>query len=96
MVSVRDSYIAEDFEMSTDKGFMVALGISAYDNEQLYIEDDSYGKVNAYYKTWGLAEDQFEEIPSKPCTRAQLGLLDEEGDSESDYSKPPLFYKAHK
>lgn len=37
----------------------------------------------------------FQELPVKQCTRAQLGLPFEEGDTESDYSKPPLFFEPH-
>ena len=78
MVSVRDSYISEDFELTTDEGFMIAFGITAFDNEQLSIEDDTYGKLKGYYKTWNASEGQgvtFEEIPTSKCTRAQLGLV---------------------
>ena len=33
---------------------MIAFGLTAYGNEQNSIEDASYGKLKAYYKTWGL------------------------------------------
>ena len=77
MISLRDSYIDNDFIFSTDEGLMIAFGLTAYDNEQKSIEDASYGKLKAYYKTWGLTEGhdmRFEEVPSKQCTRAQIGL----------------------
>ena len=40
--------------------------------------------------------EHFEELPTKSCTRAQLGLPFLEGDTESDYSKKPLFFESHK
>ena len=56
MVSLRDSYIDDDFVLSTEQGLMIAFGLTAYDTEKNFIEDASYGKLNAYYKTWGLTE----------------------------------------
>ena len=78
MVSLRDSYIDDDFVFSTDEGLMIAFGLTAYDNEQKSIEDASYGRLKAYYKTWGLIDKdhdvRFEEVPSKECTSEQIGL----------------------
>ena len=77
MVSLRDSYIDDNFVFSTDEGLMIAFGLTAYDNVQNSIEDASYGKLKAYYKSWGLTEGhdmRFEEVQSKQCTRAQIGL----------------------
>ena len=33
MVSIRDSALTDDYEFSTDKGLMVAFGITAFDND---------------------------------------------------------------
>ena len=53
---------------------MVAAAISEYDNTQEDIEDESYGKLKAYYKSWGLSEVEhdvlLDELPMKTCTRA--------------------------
>ena len=79
---------------------MIAFGITAFDDNQESIEDPTYGHIKAYYKTWGLGETQsegFEELPSKMCSRAELGLKPKEGyDDGSDFSKPPLFFETHK
>jgi hypothetical protein len=78
---------------------MVAFAITAYDDEQESIEDPSYGEIKAYYKTWGLIEGQstnFEELPSRICTRAELGLEKEDGDDVSDYSKAGRLFETHK
>ena len=74
---------------------MIAFGLTAYDENYESIEDDDYGTLKAFYKTWGMADApgvEFTEIPSAPCTRAQLGLPDE----ETGEQKPGLFYPLHK
>ena len=91
MVSVRDSYFDSDFELTTEDGFMIAFGITAYDDVEESIDDASYGRLKGFYKTWDNDNNhgiKFEEIPIKQCTRAQLGLPEIEGDTDSDYSKP--------
>ena len=73
MVSERDSHFTAEFELTSEEGFMVAFGITAYDDVTESIDDPRYGRTKGVYKTWG-QEDQigvnFEEIPMKPCTRA--------------------------
>ena len=39
--------------------------------------------------------DDFELLPTKACTRAQLGLPKNEDDTDSDYSQNPIFYDLH-
>lgn len=100
MVSIMDSYFESDHTFKDTDGLMLAFGITAYDDNQESIEDPRYGRLKAYYKTWGLDDSEsgvtFTEIPSSYCTRAELGLPEVEGDEESDYSKPALFFETHK
>ena len=94
MVSSRDSFFGSDFEFSTSNGLMVAFGLTAYDSNQEPIEDQSYGQLKAYYKTWGMPGDppgvNWQEMPTKPCSRGQLGL------SDSDDGDSSLFFPVHR
>ena len=75
MISTRDSFFTTDEEFTTDSGLMIGFAITAYDDEQEMIEDEAYGTLKAYYKTWGIGEDggiNFEEIPTSPCTLDQI------------------------
>lgn len=45
-----DFYFSADFV--SDNDFMLAFGLSAYDNNSEPIEDPSIGVVNSYYKSW--------------------------------------------
>ena len=95
MQNVLLSHFSQEEEFTTEvDGIMFAFGITAYDSNQEIIEDPTYGTLKAYYKTWGLGESgtNFEPLATSQCTRAQLGLPKEDGDTESDYSVPPLFY----
>lgn len=96
MVSVMDSHFESDHTFKDTDGLMLAFAITAFDENQESIEDPQYGRLKAYYKTWGLDDSAgvtFTEIPSSYCTRAELGLPEIEGDTESDYSKAPLFFE---
>ena len=57
MTSVRESYIGSDETFTSADGLMIAFGITAFDDNEEPIEDESYGRIKAYYKTWGLDED---------------------------------------
>ena len=73
MESSRDTFFSDEFIFSGNMWF--AFAITAYDSNQESIEDPSIGTLNAYYKTWGLGEDQattYTPIPSRPCTEAEL------------------------
>ena len=78
MVSQRDSFYSTDKEFTSDEGLSLAFGITAYDDNQEPIEEAQYGHLKAYYKSWGVHEHisgiHFEELPTRQCTRAQLGL----------------------
>ena len=100
MVSVREAYYDTDHEFTQDDDLMFAFGLTAYDSNQEPIEDAQYGILKAYYKTWGGVVEgsqsvHFQELETKQCTRAELGLPKEDWDTESDYSKPPLFFEPH-
>ena len=86
MTSLRDSYFTTNDEFTAESGLQIAFGISDYGDETEPIEDARYGQLKAYYKTWGLQDGlsgvDFEELPSKQCTRAQLGISDTESDEE--------------
>lgn len=67
MVSSRDTYFPTEFEFTSDDGLMIAFGLTAYDENYESIEDDDYGTLKAFYKTWGMADApgvEFTEIPS--------------------------------
>lgn len=60
--------------------------------------------MKAYYKTWGMPGDEqgvhWEELETSPCTRAQLGLPEEQEEARAGVTKASddtsLFYPAHK
>ena len=86
MVSTKDSYFDMEYEFGTQDGFMIAFGLTTYDDDYEVTEDPQYGQLKAYYKSWG--EDGqpgivWTEVPSSPCTENQL----KEGN---------LFYPVHK
>jgi len=56
MVSSQDSYFGTDFEFNSDDGLMIAYGLTAYDSNYESIEDDDYGTLQAFYKTWGFED----------------------------------------
>ena len=91
MVSSRDAYFESDFVFSN--GLQYAFGITAYDSNPDSIEDPSIGVLKAYYKTWGLTEDDdsvlFEELPTRNCTEAEFHI-----NGKSDPDSP--FFKPHK
>ena len=62
MVSVRDSYYDTDFEFTTDDGLMIAAGMTDLSYGSEPIEDPKYGLLKAYYRSWGLGSDAFEEL----------------------------------
>ena len=71
MISLRDTEFSSDDEFTSEDGMMIAFGITAYDNNKEPIEDETYGNLKAYYRTWGLGEniaEVLEEIPTKMCT----------------------------
>ena len=96
MVSKRDSYFGNDFEFTTKDGLMLAFGLTAYDNNIEPIDDATYGELKAFYKTWGLPGDphgvNWVELPTKQCTREQLGYKDYDG----QVNEESLFYPVHK
>ena len=57
MTSVRESYISSDETFTSADGLMIAFGLTAFDDNEEPIEDESYGRIKAYYKTWGLDDD---------------------------------------
>ena len=81
-------YFNYTFEVSTSKHkFDVAFGLVGW-GESAYEGDISmYGELKAYYKRWGIEGDppgtSFIELKSRPCTRAELGL--DENESESRF-----------
>ena len=76
MVSSRDAYF--DAEEVYSKNLMYAFGITAYDSNPDNIEDPSIGVIKAYYKSWGIKDGiggvDFEPLPDRECTQAELHL----------------------
>ena len=87
MVSQRDAYFNESFVYSENLWY--AFGLSAYDDNLEPIEDPSYGVLRPYYKTWGLGLDEtsFTEIPTRPCTKAELHVQNQTSE-DSKFFKP--------
>ena len=91
--SVKDSFFDAEFKWTSDDehGMQFAFGITAYDSNQEPINDPRYGKVVAKFLEWGLGGEQGsslgEDIPLKPCTKADLGLDEERASTK--------FFKTH-
>lgn len=97
MASVRDSHFDADFQFTSEEGLMIAFGITAYDDNEEPIEDPQYGHLKAYYKSWGLEEGHgvhFRELPTETCSRAELGLPEEE-DGSSASKTEKRFFEVH-
>lgn len=95
MTSVRDNYFESTDEFTTKEGLFIAFALSDYTDDTEPIEDASYGQLKAYYKTWGLDENQgvnFEPLASRQCTKEQLGLT--KGDTNKESKS--LFFPLHK
>ena len=75
MVSQRDAHFGYDYSFSD--GLAFAFAVTAYDDELESIEDPSIGTIRPFYKSWGLkgsGEVDFEPIPTRPCTPAELHI----------------------
>ena len=69
--------------------------MTGYDANRGAIEDPSIGTLKPYYKSWGIKnkfETDFEEIPTRRCTDAELHL-DGDTDPESKFFKTPKYSK---
>ena len=64
---------------SMDDGLAFAFAFTSYDESKEQLDLD-YGQIKAYMWQWGF-DDEFgstwNEITTKPCTRSELGLTDE-------------------
>ena len=87
MVSSRDSFFDSDFVYSKD--LMYAFGITAYDSNRENIEDPSYGKLEPYYKEWGMGDEGagFKTIKYRNCTIPELHIQ-QQTDPNSKFFKP--------
>ena len=73
---------------------MLGFYLTAYDLEQESIEDPDYGRLVAYYVTWGFDDVPNEEktvIPTSTCTPEQLGVYP----NGTLSGKQDLFYPVH-
>ena len=57
MPSTQDSYFDSDFKFKTEDGMMIAFGLTAYDNDFEVTEDETYGQLKAYHKSWGGSDE---------------------------------------
>ena len=75
MISVDENFFDQDYTMEARKGnFQVAFAFVSYGQE---LEEDfsAYGKISAKLKRWNENETtHFEDLPTRPCTEAELGL----------------------
>ena len=88
----------EKFEFNYEKhGFNFAVAFTAYDNEQEWILDPTYGELvfNTYY--WGEQSDGVYRAGRDPmktmhrCTREELGLTDDKDASQfNEYEETGL------
>ena len=53
MVSTREHYFDTDHQF-IDPGNQVAFAITAYDTNRNPLDMPEYGKLKAYYKSWGI------------------------------------------
>ena len=90
MVSQTDAYFTSDDVYS--ENLMFAFGVTAYDSNPEPIEDPTIGVLRPYYKSWGIKAGiggiDFELLPTRNCTQAELHINDE---SASD----SLFFESH-
>ena len=91
MVSSRDSFFKADEVFS--RNLMYAFGITDYDANDQPIEDPTYGLLLPFYKSWGLTEgDQvidFEPLPTRDCTVAELHIHNETDPNSQFYQPHP-------
>lgn len=90
MVSQRDAYFNESYVYNENLWY--AFGLSAYDDNLEPIEDASYGILRPYYKSWGLDAPFFTEIPTRPCTEAELHVQNQTSE-ESKFFRPQETYR---
>ena len=97
--TIDDFHFDDSFSFKYDNGFNIAIGFTAYDNEQEFILDPSYGVLEFRSYEWGArVNEQGEEyyyterklLESHLCTREELGLA-VEGNPEIDESKSRFF-----
>ena len=94
MVSQRDAYFDKDYVYSD--GLMYAFGLSAYDSTLDPIEDESYGMLKPYYKSWGIKDkydDDFEELLTRECSEAEFHI-NGKSDPKSLFYKPSPNHEA--
>ena len=90
---ISDSYFKSE-AFTSDDGFNIAFGLSAYDNEAEWIEDEDYGSLKAYHYRWGFEGEHgstWTEIPSRNCTRKEF-YLDDVQDNNSEETR---LYRDH-
>ena len=83
--TINDQYYEDDFIFSYENGLNVAVSFTAYDGEQKWILDPTYGSLIFNSYTWGSREDGslFAErikLDQHICQRDELGL--DEGDAK--------------
>ena len=90
-----DSYFDSYYEFQLDKlpGLQIAFGLTAYDNNYEAIVAPEYVTVRAQYRSWSPEEDatKFQTIDTRPCTREELGL----GEDEEEEKEGSRFYPVH-
>ena len=65
--------------LTSKQGFMLAAGISSYDDTRVPIEDEEIGTIKLYEKSWDVANVdttgtlEFNEIPTRKCTYEDFG-----------------------
>ena len=89
MISRTEDYF--DASYVFDVELVKAFGITVYDGNQEPIDDDTYGRLKAEYKTWGGLipgkSVDFERLPTRRCTEAELHI-NGQSDENSLFFKP--------
>ena len=67
-------------------GFNIAVGFTSYDNSTMWQLDPTYGELVYNSYSWGMNSDGSyylirKELPKRNCTKAELGLSEEEGET---------------
>ena len=83
------AYLPTD-TFSYENGLNMAVAFTAYDNDEAYLLDPSYGEIIFNQYTWGEGADgnvwlEYNKIESAVCTDEQLGLA--EGRTGAEFLK---------
>ena len=88
--ATREMHFSSKDEFDSKQGLSIAVGFTAYDNEQTWSLDPSYGELVINTYEWGLRDDgspytDRQRLETHNCTREELTLEEGEGRSSSGF-----------